>query len=141
VKKNICANYTQREEMLRTPVMTISKRGNMTKIPPLYYLFNDTTSPINAFLQASRLFAFHRNLGNVLEIHPHKSFAYAAVSASLHEADHGSLTDRWLPGASPVATTPPTCSYYYRTSGERCFLFSSLSLELLCLGPALPWEF
>lgn len=90
----------------------------MTETSPVYYLFKGTMSPINAFAQANSFWAFHRNLGNVLAKRPHKRFAYAAVSASLQEAENGSVIDRWLPRRHQQPEASPTTFSYLKRAGR-----------------------
>lgn len=136
--KNICSNFTQRQEM---PVTSASKRGTVTKNPPSYYLFNGTTSPINAFVQANSLLAFHRNLGSVLEKHPHKRVLHMLLYLPLsrkrsmgHWQTDGCHKHHQRPEA------PPTSSHSRKTNGKGCFSWM-LCLDFLSLDPALPMEY
>lgn len=109
----------------------------MTKTPPSYYLFKDTTSPINAFAQANSLWAFHRNLGSELEKRPHRRVLHMLLCLPCSRKQSMSLPDRWLPQAPPRPEPPPT------NSGEA--YFSSQRMEKhtfhpLSLPQHYPWH-
>lgn len=138
MKKNICSNFTQRG-IFRTSVMSASKRGRVTKTPPLYNFFKGTTNPINAFAQASSLWAFHRNLGNVLEKRPHKRVLHMLLylphsrkqSRGHWETDGCHKHHQW-------PETPPTTSRSRKQVARGAFLQYCVQ-TFLPLTQSHPW--
>lgn len=134
MKKNICSNFTQREEMFRTSVMPASKRGSMRKTPSCY-LFKGTTAQLPHFSSQQPWGFSQKSWKCARETPPQKTVAYAAISASLREAEHGSLTDRWLPHAPPVAGNSA-----YKQVGA-VLLFNTVPRFSLLLTQPYPWSF
>lgn len=134
MKKNICSNLTQREEMFRTSVMPASQRGSVRKTP-LCYLLKGTTARLPHFSSQQPWGFSQKSWKCARETPPQKTIAYAAVSASLQETEHGSLTDRWR---ATHATNGQKLHLQMSGSGaslQHCTqIFSSLD-------PTLPMEF
>lgn len=132
MKKNICSNFTQRE-MFGTSVMPASERGSVRKTPSCY-LFKGTTAQLPHFSSQQPWGFSQKSWKCARETPPQKTVAYAAVSASLREAEHGSLTDRWLPHAPPVAGNSA-----YKQVGAL-LLFNTLPRFSLLLTLPYPWN-
>ena len=116
------------------------REGMWRKIHQRYYVCKGTASPINAFAQANSLWAFHRNLGSVVEKRPHTRVLHMLLGlprSGKQSRGHWQTDGCHKRHSGRKLLPPPPVSPDKRT--EMAF-FHTMPRLSLPPDPTLPWN-